>query len=593
MNFMLPRFFWKLYAGYLALILISSLVIGIMVSQTLEREALGQVRESLTSQAIWLEKLVTLSIKSDTAPKLQEHIRAVGSRTGALITVIQANGVIVADSHQDLATTEIHNNRPEFLAARTQKYGFATDYRSVAGARVLHLAREIRNQNQLVGYIRISRSLASVDSQLASLQTAVGVGSLVSAILAGLLGFFLARHFMTPLRAMATVAEAISHGDYDKRLSTIKKDEIGELAQALNRVAESSRERTQIIRADRNKLSAILSGMAEGVVAVSHDERVVHLNEAAGKLLGTSPKRSVDRPIWQITRVREVSEILSETLRDDIDTQKSLKIAGEPSDQFIEIHASPLHDGQGHLVGAVAVLHDLTELQRLDMVRREFVANASHELKTPITAIRGLVETLIDDGALSALTRERFLGKIKDQAMRLSSIVVDLLALSRLESKGAEIQAALFDLREIVQAAVKNFAPIGEGRGIVVEAEVQGMPVELVADEDAIGQMVSNLLDNALKYTPHGGQVVARLSAQDDEAIIEIEDTGIGIEPKDKDRIFERFYRVDKARSKELGGTGLGLAIVKHIAFVHGGRVAVDSIPGSGSTFKVFLPLRQ
>ena len=317
---------------------------------------------------------------------------------------------------------------------------------------------------------------------------------------------------------------------------------------------------------------------------------MVHLNEAAGTLLGTSPKESVDRPIWQVTRIREVSEILSDALRGDAKTQKSLKIAGETSDQFIEMHASPLHDGQGHLVGAVAVLHDLTELQRLDMVRREFVANASHELKTPITAIRGLVETLIDDGALSSSTQESFLGKIRDQSMRLSSVVIDLLALSRLESKDSSLVETLFDLRDVVQSTAKNFVPLGEEKGIAVGIELNSQPIEITADENAIGQAVSNLLDNALKYTPKGGQITARLSVQGDEAVVEVEDTGIGVEPQDRDRIFERFYRVDKARSRELGGTGLGPAIVKHIASVHGGRVSVESTPGVGSIFSIFLP---
>ena len=177
--------------------------------------------------------------------------------------------------------------------------------------------------------------------------------------------------------------------------------------------------------------------------------------------------------------------------------------------------------------------------------------------------------------------------------MRLSSVVIDLLALSRLESKDSSLVETLFDLRDVVQSTAKNFVPLGEEKGIAVGIELNSQPIEITADENAIGQAVSNLLDNALKYTPKGGQITARLSVQGDEAVVEVEDTGIGVEPQDRDRIFERFYRVDKARSRELGGTGLGLAIVKHIAFVHGGRVAVDSTPGAGSTFSIFLPLTR
>jgi two-component system phosphate regulon sensor histidine kinase PhoR len=317
----------------------------------------------------------------------------------------------------------------------------------------------------------------------------------------------------------------------------------------------------------------------------------VHLNEAAGKLLGASPKMSMDKPIWQVTRVWEVSEILGDALRDETDIQRNLQVVTQTKEQLIEMHASSLHDGQGNLVGAVVVLHDVTELHRLEMIRREFVANASHELKTPITAIRGLVETLIDDKELASLKRERFLGKIKDQSMRLSSIVTDLLTLSRLESERSKLEGVPFDLREIVVVSVKPFVSIGEERGIEVETEVPDTPIEIMGDEEALCQVVSNLLDNALKYTPKGGSVWVSLERKGDNGVIEVKDAGIGIEPKNQDRIFERFYRVDKARSRKLGGTGLGLSIVKHIAIAHGGYVTVDSISGMGSTFRVFLPL--
>ncbi|HEX03751.1 MAG TPA: PAS domain-containing protein [Bacteroidetes bacterium] len=368
-------------------------------------------------------------------------------------------------------------------------------------------------------------------------------------------------------------------------------DEIGKLAQALNRMAESCSNRTDTIKADRNKLSTILSGMTEGVVAVGLDEHVLHLNEAAGKLLGVSPLESLDKPIWQVTRVPEITEILTDSLRDGTSAQRKLLITTKLTDQSLEMDASPLHDGQGNLVGAVVVLHDVSELNRLEMVRREFVANASHELKTPITAIRGLVETLIDDEELEPAKRDRFLGKIKDQSIRLGSIVTDLLTISRLESESNETEEMSFDLCEVVQSTSSVFISTGEEQDITVKVQVPNSPIELSGDEEALRQIVSNLLDNAVKYSSTGGEVCVRLHRHDDHAILEVEDTGIGIEPKDQDRIFERFYRVDKARSRELGGTGLGLAIVKHIAQSHGGNVSLDSIPGTGSTFKVILPL--
>ena len=590
---MKSRFFWKFCAGYFVLISAVGLVVSITLGRVVERSAREELRKSLTAQAILLRETLKssdLTVKSFGSAS-QEYVRNFSPKLAARITVIRADGTVLADSHQDAAAMGNHANHPEILATHTHEYGVVTRQSEILGSRTMYLAFALRDKDHLLGHVRIGLPLVLVDLQLTGLRTGTVVGVGVSIILALLLAFVLTRHFVEPLVLMTDVADSMSHGNYDKRVSATRKDEIGDLAQALNRVSESSRERTHTIGADRKKLAAILSGMTEGVVAISCDERVVHLNDAAGKLLGAAPQESVDKPIWQVTRVREVSEILGDALRDDAEIQRNLQIATAASDQFIEIHASPLHDGEGILVGAVAVLHDLSELHRLDMVRREFVANASHELKTPITAIRGLVETLIDDSALSASTRERFLVKIKDQSMRLSSIVIDLLALSRLESKGSNKEAAFFDLRDVVQAMANFFAPLGEEKGIIVNVELNSLPIEITADENAIGQAVSNLLDNALKHTPKGGRITVRLSVQDGEAVVEIEDTGVGIEPQDQDRIFERFYRVDKARSRGLGGTGLGLAIVKHIAFVHNGRVAVESTPGAGSTFRVFLPL--
>lgn len=585
------RFLWKLYAGYSALILISSAFVGILISQRVERDALKEIRQSLEARAILLKEPAARFLTKFPDSSFQDRIRALGTEIGTRLTVIKADGMVIADSNENPSGMDNHADRPEILAARSHGIGIATRFSNTLGTRMMYFSLSVRSRDRLVGYVRTSLPLSAVDRHLNHLRMAIAMGAGLSAMVALFLGLFFTHHFVKPLASMTTVAEAMSRGDYDKRLPETRRDEIGKLAQALNRMAESCRERTDTINADRNKLSAILSGMAEGVVAVSQDERVMHLNEAAGKLLGASPEESLGKPVWQVTRIREVSEILGAALRDETETQINLQLAARSKDQFIEMHASPLHDGQGNLVGAVAVLQDVSELQRLEVVRRVFVANASHELKTPITAIRGLVETLIDDKELAYSKRERFLGKIKNQSMRLSSIVTDLLTLSRLESESSEPEGIPFDLREVVLASAKAFVPTGEEKGIAVEIQVPDTPIEVMGDEEALYQVVNNLLDNALKYTPKGGSVRTCLKLQGNDAVIEVQDTGIGIEPKDRDRIFERFYRVDKARSRELGGTGLGLSIVKHIAIVHGGRVTVDSVPETGSTFRVFLPL--
>jgi two-component system phosphate regulon sensor histidine kinase PhoR len=227
----------------------------------------------------------------------------------------------------------------------------------------------------------------------------------------------------------------------------------------------------------------------------------------------------------------------------------------------------------------------------LERVRRDFVANVSHEIKTPLTAVRGLIETLLDDAGMGDETRRRFLGKARDQAARLSALITDLLALSRLESDQQPLDREALDLCRPVQESVRALLPAAEQKRLVVETALPGEPVMVLGDESALRQAIENLLDNAVKYTPEGGRIWVRVRGEPEAAVVEVEDTGVGIEPDEQPRVFERFYRVDKARSRELGGTGLGLSIVKHIALAHGGDVSVESLPGRGSTFRLRLPL--
>jgi two-component system phosphate regulon sensor histidine kinase PhoR len=260
---------------------------------------------------------------------------------------------------------------------------------------------------------------------------------------------------------------------------------------------------------------------------------------------------------------------------------------------MVALRGAPLRDGTGAPAGAVVVLHDVTQLHRLEAVRRDFVANVSHELKTPITALRGMLETILDDPEMPEPTRRKFLGRMEGQALRLSAIVSDLLTLSRLEAADTVVAPEPLDLRDVMLASLHAVAATADGRRIAVASELPETPVTIAGDAVALEQAVTNLLDNAVKYTPEGGQVRTSLRVADGHAVIEVADTGPGIPREHQDRVFERFYRVDKARSRELGGTGLGLSIVKHACRQHGGDVALASVPGHGSTFRIRLPLQR
>ena len=587
------RFSWKLIAGLLLPIFLSTAVVGGLALRSIGEDSREEIRRSLAAQAALLRKVAAPRLGQPHQAALKQEVRSLGEEVGTRLTIIDAQGLVLADSQEDPSRMDNHGNRPEILSVRSHGSGIATRYSNRLGVTMTYLALPIEDNGRLLGYARASLPLSDINRRLTRLGTVVALGAALAILCAVVLGVALARHFAKPVAAMTAVAEGMARGDYSLRLPATRADELGELARALNRTAENSRNRMETIITDRNKLLSLLKGMVEGVVAVDREERVLQMNSAAGEILGASPESSVSKPIWEVTRVRQVCDTLSRTLRSKRDVRDELRLATRSQDQVVEMLASPLLDGEGKLAGAVVVLHDVSNLHRLQTVRRDFVANASHELKTPIAAIRALVETLIEDRSMPSPDRERFLDKIWNQSMRLSSLVTDRLTLSRLESSPGGPELRPINLRQPFRAAVQALLPTGEERGIAVHAEIPTDPVQVLGDAEALGQLTTNLLDNALKYTGRGGQVWARLKTENGRALIEVQDTGMGIAPQDQARVFERFYRVDKARSRELGGTGLGLSIVKHVAANHHGDVLVESTPGIGSTFRASFPVHK
>jgi two-component system phosphate regulon sensor histidine kinase PhoR len=298
----------------------------------------------------------------------------------------------------------------------------------------------------------------------------------------------------------------------------------------------------------------------------------------------------VGRRVWELTRIRAVSEVLAAVLARSGEVIREVRVVEGPREQILQLHAAPLSTGLGDPAGAVVVLHDITTERRLEETRRDFVANVSHELKTPLTAITALVETILDDDQMDPSVRARFLAKVRDQCARLTAMVRDLLDLSRIESGDIRPEFAPVDLRRTIRQAVSGVQEEAERRDVALTLELPAQPVKIMGDERALGRMLGNLLENAIKYTGKGGHVVVAATVTGGEVVVEVQDDGVGIEERHHSRIFERFYRVDLGRSREVGGTGLGLSIVKHVALAHDGRVGLRSSPGEGSTFQVVLP---
>ncbi len=585
------RFLWKLYAGYVALILLATAVTGVTIERWIERSTTRQIQQHLHGQAVMLREVASPYVEGPIDSTLELHVRALGVETAARLTVIRLDGSVIADSEEHPEAMDNHARRPEVMEALSKRVGVSVRYSRTLDQDFMYLALPIERNTETVGFVRVAVPLTSVRSQVAHARKVVLFGAVGAAILALLLGFVVANRITKPLREMSVVANAIASGDYDQRVRVDRQDEIGSLAATLNWMNNQLRDQVEAMTDDRNKMAAILTGMVEGVIAIDRDERIVHLNAAAERIMCLSSEECVGRRIWEATRVREVSEALNAAMRDQRVTIGEVRLAQPQSEQVIQLVATPLRDANEKLTGALVVLHDVSELRQLEAVRRDFVANISHELKTPLAAIRGLVETVIDDKGMGQETHDRFLDKIQSQSARLNSLVSDLLTISRLESENAAADFRPLDLREPVGESLQSLVPSVDAKKLELNRTVPSSPVDIIGNREALRELVDNLVGNSIKYTPSGGRVDVRLRAEGDWAVLEVEDTGIGIAPADQSRVFERFYRVDKARSRELGGTGLGLSIVKHVALSHGGSVSLRSAMGEGSIFRVQVPL--
>ena len=453
-----------------------------------------------------------------------------------------------------------------------------------------YVAVPARDHGQTLGVVRAAVPLVAIDRALWEILSHILAVSLLTAVLLAIASLIIARRFVKPLEQLSHDAEWFARGDLGHRLSSADSEEVGGLAETLNQMAADLEDKLNTVVRQRNERDAILSSMVEGVLAIDGDERLLRMNEAAARLLGVDAARAEGRSLPEIVRSIDLHKLVAAV----ISTQQPVEgevVLRDREPRFLHVHGTVLRDAPEGRNGALLVIHDVTGLKRLESVRRDFVANVSHELKTPVTSIQGYVETLLDGAMNDPEQREKFLKIVAKQTERLHAILEDLLMLARVEQEGEKPQNVLArgSLRGVLEAAVAACAAKAEEKNMHVELTC---PTELTASMNTslLEQAVVNLIENAIAYSPPGQTVEISGLAGEQEIEIRVRDHGCGISREHLPRIFERFYRVDKSRSRDSGGTGLGLAIVKHIVQIHGGRTAVESIPAEGSTFSIFLP---
>ncbi len=583
------RLFWRIYAYFL--LITAGVVAGAAwyTVRTLHTFHQDQVASDLAARAEIIARELPLPLDRETSG-LDRLCNDLGRVTLMRITIVAPDGRVVADSAENPATMDNHRTRPEIAAALAGAPGQSIRYSDTLRRRFMYRAIPLRHDGAIVGVVRTSLPLALIDETLQQLFRDMATGGGAVAIVFALLALYLSSRTTRPLKSMQQVAEQFAEGNLSVRVPVPDTAELGVLARTMNQMASQLSERLRTITRQGHEQEAVLDSMVEGVVAVDGKERILRINPAAARLLGTEPDAARGRHILETVRNIELHEFLIKALAAAGPTEGEMVLRGD-DEQYIQLHGTTLKDAAGAGMGALVVMNDITRLKRLESTRRDFVANVSHELKTPLTALKGCVETL-SDGALRDPGQSRtFLDMMTRQVGRLEAMVEDLLSLSRIEhdSERGRIVLSPGAVHDVLARAVQSFTRRAGDRGISL---VLDCPDTLPAPMDAVllEQAVGNLLDNAIKYSSEKTQIT--VTAVKAQAMIEIRvaDQGLGIEAPHLSRIFERFYRVDAARQRALGGTGLGLAIVKHVALAHHGSVAVESSPGRGSTFTIRIP---
>ncbi len=602
------KLIWQIYPATVIVVLAVIVAATWYGSVIFQEFYLQESEVDLEARASLIKSRVDDYLKNDNTEGLRAFCIEAGRESGSRITIIDRKGNVLADSNENPDVMDNHKDRPEISTAYSGKRGRTLRYSKTLGQKMLYIAIPLNRKSEMTGnssgvgpvqtVIRMSVPLTSLDKTMHALLLRVILGCVMIAAGAAVLTLFVSRNISRPLEEMTRTAERFAKGDFRQRmtprLARTASKEVSALAMSMDQMAEMLDEKIKAIVTHRNQLETVFSSMVESVIAIDRDERVISINSSAAELLGISRESAEGKVVQEIVRHSHLQEQIKHILT----TKESLEdeiVLNDPSgDRYLQTSVVTLYDGKGESVGVLIVMNDVTRLRRLERIRRDFVANVSHELRTPITSIRGYVETLLDGAIENREDSIRFLEVVLRQSQRLNAIIDDLLALSRIEQESSDGTVPMMEapLCCVLETAVQTCQVNADQRGVKM---VFDCPENIVArmNETLLEQAVVNLLVNAIKYSGVGDTVTVKAcvidGADGDRIEISVHDTGCGISPEHLPRLFERFYRSDKARSREFGGTGLGLAIVKHIIQAHQGKVDVSSQLGIGSKFSLTL----
>jgi two-component system phosphate regulon sensor histidine kinase PhoR len=583
----------KFRTKILIVYIITSAVLTGILAMVFSQYGENKLRHSLFEQLLPLTEMVATDLSKiarlQPGKEVMALVNEVSRIAKARITIVTYDGTVIGDSESDYRKMVNHRQRPEIEQALKGRAGYSFRFSRTLNRHLIYVAYPIRHAGRIVGVVRMARHQAEFDRTLTQLRWIILGGIGFTLLFPLILGIVVLSRMTEPVLELQKMAKKISQGDLSARVRFFGSDELAELGLVFNSMAQQLSDSFTTIHDEKHTLEVILENLMDGILVIDRHLKLLLANPAAQTILGITAKNAGGRPVLEVVLNHHLLQLIQEVNRYQESVESELVIH-YPDNKQIQVFLAPLKDKQGRLFGSIAMLHDLTRLRRLERVRQDFVANVSHELRTPITSIKIMTETLLNGAWQKQEIFLRYLQSINSESDRLTALINDLLALAKLDAK-VEASRTPVDLVALIHEMEERFVSVpGKTPHFAINLPEAELP-PVYGNRDQLKQVLINLLDNAFKYTPPDGQV--RVSAWPDSDMIKVAvaDTGMGIPPEDLDRIFERFYRVDKAHSREIGGTGLGLSIVKNIIEAHGGRVEVESSLGRGSVFSFTVPV--
>lgn len=589
---MFSSFRSRLTITYIVIIAVILSITGVFLSVIFKNYYFDSVNSGLLHEARLVTEMISFYNGRQDGPKFFQQVCLKAAQgTDTRVTIVDDRGRVLGDSIYEPEQMEIHKDRPEIYQALQKGSGMETRYSETAGIRMLYVAVRF-HQDGLQGAVRLARPLTEVEAFYHRVLYTLLLAVLLTGLLGAGISSAIAGRFSRPVARITSAVVDMSRGNLKRRIRYQGDDELGKLVGAINNMSEHLDHTIDEISAVKNRLEVLLENTVNGIIMIDRDNRMVYINPAAAALLGWD-ENLLGRKAVEAIKSYELLELIDQVRIKTENRRQNIRIYN-PDKKDIEVNAVPVDQGDKEGTASIlVVMNDITETRRLEQVRKDFVANISHELKTPIATISGFAETMLSEGKESAEHVEEFSAIIFEEAQRMKKLIDDLLELSRLETGKPQLNIRPVNLVKLINDSIE----LVKMRNPVLKARIEfNKPAEMLwidGDMDSIAHIIENLLDNALNYSNEGGMITVTLESQGEKGVrVRVRDQGDGIPEAELPRIFERFYRVDKARSRKTGGTGLGLAIVKHLVENHGGKLEVESRSGEGSVFSFTLPGR-